>query len=136
MYTPSASDVRCVFYLSKCLFRLVGCCHVELSQGGREGEKGGRKRRERERREGERERGREGEREGEREGGRRNERRKVNSRKGKKIKKGHHKTMYKMSYLTLSRWIPGHFISLLVPEVVMIPINGRSEHVIISRLYS
>ena len=67
---------------------------------------------------------------------RRNERRKVNSRKGKKIKKGHHKTMYKMSYLTLSRWIPGHFITLLVPEVVMIPISGRSVHVIISRLYS
>ena len=133
MHTPSASDVRCVFYLSKCLFRLVGCCHVELSRGGREGEKGGRKRRERERRE---EGGRERGREGEREGGRRNERRKVNNRKGKKIKKGHHKTMYKISYLTLSRWIPRHFISLLVPEVVMIPINGRSEHVIISRLYS
>ena len=78
-------------HLSKCLFRLVGCCHVELSQGGREGEKGGRKRRERERER--RERGREGG----REGVRRNERRKVNSRKGKKIKKGHHKTMYKMS---------------------------------------
>ena len=48
---------------------------------------------------------------------------KVNNRKGKKIKKGHHKTMYKMPYLTLSRWIPRHFISLLVPEVVMIPIS-------------
>ena len=104
-------------------------CHREGGREKREGGRGGRER-------GERERGREGEREGEREGGRRNERRKVNNRKGKKIKKGHHKTMYKISYLTLSRWIPRHFISLLVPEVVMIPINGRSEHVIISRLYS
>ena len=52
-------------------------CHRE---GGRERREGGR---------GGRERGREGV--------RRNERRKVNSRKGKKIKKGHHKTMYKMS---------------------------------------